>query len=733
MPPSQDQDLHVIELTELIEQGKPPVTASADSTGSGEAAQEGAAVSQGAVALSGGRGERFAESRGTEGSDTVEKADGSVASAGSGDSSAGTAQVQAPDTGTAPATDTATGDAASAWKAARPAQTRAEAGQALPETSESEASAASQVQTRSQAGTISPLMAGMLPGLVDKISGLSHECSLLHERMEQIALRQNRLDEACRLRAGSRNADSGTSDPADLESRLKALEEKASAGSANDATHEHLPAALAMRLSDCEEQLALFATREDMDREHKELLACVDNLMAQCKEEGDGLRRQMTQIEARVAAQEEQARAGASFASTDDVRQVRTVMEQCLEQQAAFKCQQEQIGAQVAGLQAGAERDRRQMESLGSALDPLRASLADLLAQRISREETESLHRDVQNRLEGLQTRLSAAEDRVNQLGSEEQTRLEALQVALSSLQQMVREQHDTLSAQIAGEREERSRALDELAFRNGEEARSRGRELEEQFTALLDARLQERSDALNVELSALNGCLAREEEREKALTTLQEQVLKARDAHAACLKDVALLQTGVGDAAARLRRLEEALAQEREERRQGLATLGTSTAENGRACREDLAGVQAMALKLAEDQSVLSARLSVAEDKLATAPSSLSQLVDSASQQVGQKVLEDLSDFIRNFVTTHTTAYEERLTGLEDRLEQSLAQEQVLRQSLEEQRRINQDLTARLQALETRVSEEALEQSAARACVRILREEIGRLLGGSR
>ena len=408
-------------------------------------------------------------------------------------------------------------------------------------------------------------------------------------------------------------------------------------------------------------------------------------------------------------------------------------MEQCLEQQAAFKCQQEQIGAQVAGLQAGAERDRRQMESLGSALDPLRASLADLLAQRISREETESLHRDVQNRLEGLQTRLSAAEDRVNQLGSEEQARLEALQAALSSLQQMVREQHDTLSAQIAGEREERSRALDELAFRNGEEARSRGRELEEQFTALLDARLQERSDALNVELSALNGCLAREEEREKALTTLQEQVLKARDAHAACLKDVALLQTGVGDAAARLRRLEEALAQEREERRQGLATLGTSTAENGRACREDLAGVQAMALKLAEDQSVLSARLSVAEDKLATAPSSLSQLVDSASQQVGQKVLEDLSDFIRNFVTTHTTAYEERLTGLEDRLEQSLAQEQVLRQSLEEQRRINQDLTARLQALETRVSEEALEQSAARACVRILREEIGRLLGGSR
>ena len=40
MPPSQDQDLHVIELTELIEQGKPSVTASAASTGSGEAAQE---------------------------------------------------------------------------------------------------------------------------------------------------------------------------------------------------------------------------------------------------------------------------------------------------------------------------------------------------------------------------------------------------------------------------------------------------------------------------------------------------------------------------------------------------------------------------------------------------------------------------------------------------------------------------------------------------------------------
>ncbi len=717
MPPSQDQDLHVIELTELIEQGKPSVTESA--------------TAQGAVALSRGTKDLHEDS-GNQSDGSAQEPDTREACASSADTAASGAESA--QTGTV--RDTASSQPV-AQAAPGPADTTEQASTAEKPGTEPAQPAQPQARGAGQPGTISPLLAGMLPGLVDKISGLSHDCALLHERMEQLSLRQSRLDEACRLRAGTRGDDGGSETLADLDNRLKALEDQAATSLAGAPAHEQFPAALATRLSDCEEQLGLFATREDMDRSHQELLACVDNLMAQCKEEGEGLRRQLVQLEARIASQEEQLRGREQCASTDDVRQVRTVMEQCLEQQADFKSQQEQICAQVAGLKADAEGDRRQMETLGSAMEPLRAELARLHAQRASLERTERLKEEVQDKLDHLQARLAASEERVNSLGLEEESRLEALQAVIAALQQMVREQHETLCAQLAGERQERTSALDALALKNGEEARNCTRELEERITVLLNEGLQERTEALSAELSSLNDRLAREEEaREKALTAMQDQLLKTQDAHAACLRDVSRLQNGASETVGQLRRLEEELGQEREERRQGLAevaTLGTGAAESGKACRAELTGVQAMALKLAEDQSVLSARLSVAEDKLAAAPSSLSQLVDSASQQVGQKVLEDLSDFIRNFVTTHTTAYEERLAGLEARLAQSLQQEQALRQSLEEQQRINQDLTARLQALEHRVSEEALEQTAARACVRILREEIGRLMGGTR
>lgn len=126
----------------------------------------------------------------------------------------------------------------------------------------------------------SPLVRGLLPGLVDKIAGLSHDIDVLRDRMEKISLRQNRLDEAHRRNASQpgAQADAGTGfvtgeELKPLAERIAALEERErdSAPKTRDADSAPITA-LDMRLSSCEEQLALCATRSELEETCRTLL-----------------------------------------------------------------------------------------------------------------------------------------------------------------------------------------------------------------------------------------------------------------------------------------------------------------------------------------------------------------------------------------------------------------------------------------------------------------------------
>lgn len=132
-------------------------------------------------------------------------------------------------------------------------------------------------------GNPSPLVPGLVPGLVEKIAGLSHDIDVLRDKMEQLSLRQNRLDEAHRRSAGQMGAGASdahfvTSEALDpivarIDARIAALEgrEQDKAGENPD---ESVPiTALDQRLSSCEEQIALCATHSELEETCRALLA----------------------------------------------------------------------------------------------------------------------------------------------------------------------------------------------------------------------------------------------------------------------------------------------------------------------------------------------------------------------------------------------------------------------------------------------------------------------------
>lgn len=124
----------------------------------------------------------------------------------------------------------------------------------------------------------SPLVRGLLPGLVDKIAGLSHDIDVLRDRMEKISLRQNRLDEAHRRNASQpgAQADAGFVTEEELKplaERIAALEERDRDSETKTRDEDSAPiTALDMRLSSCEEQLALCATRSELEETCRNLL-----------------------------------------------------------------------------------------------------------------------------------------------------------------------------------------------------------------------------------------------------------------------------------------------------------------------------------------------------------------------------------------------------------------------------------------------------------------------------
>lgn len=131
----------------------------------------------------------------------------------------------------------------------------------------------------------SPLVSGLLPGLVEKIAGLSHDIDVLRDKMEQLSLRQNRLEEAHRRNAGQAEKAGGqlgerpdanlvtssTLEP--IVARIAALEEREE-GHAREVQNETIPiTALDQRLSSCEEQIALCATHSELEETCRTLLA----------------------------------------------------------------------------------------------------------------------------------------------------------------------------------------------------------------------------------------------------------------------------------------------------------------------------------------------------------------------------------------------------------------------------------------------------------------------------
>ena len=132
-------------------------------------------------------------------------------------------------------------------------------------------------------GNPSPLVPGLVPGLVEKIAGLSHDIDVLRDKMEQLSLRQNRLDEAHRRSAGQMGAGASdahfvTSEALDpivarIDARIAALEEREQ-DKAGENPDEAVPiTALNMRVSSCEEQIALCATRSEIEETCRTLLA----------------------------------------------------------------------------------------------------------------------------------------------------------------------------------------------------------------------------------------------------------------------------------------------------------------------------------------------------------------------------------------------------------------------------------------------------------------------------
>lgn len=134
-------------------------------------------------------------------------------------------------------------------------------------------------------GNPSPLVSGLLPGLVEKIAGLSHDIDVLRDKMEQLSLRQNRLEEAHRRNAGQAEKAGGqlgerpdanlvtssTLEP--IVARIAALEEREE-GHAREVQNETIPiTALDQRLSSCEEQIALCATHSELEETCRALLA----------------------------------------------------------------------------------------------------------------------------------------------------------------------------------------------------------------------------------------------------------------------------------------------------------------------------------------------------------------------------------------------------------------------------------------------------------------------------
>ena len=152
-------------------------------------------------------------------------------------------------------------------------------------TEPSPASPTSSAKPRESApqGNPSPLVPGLVPGLVEKIAGLSHDIDVLRDKMEQLSLRQNRLDEAHRRSAGQMGAGASdahfvTSEALDpivarIDARIAALEEREQ-DKAGENPDEAVPiTALNMRVSSCEEQIALCATRSEIEETCRTLLA----------------------------------------------------------------------------------------------------------------------------------------------------------------------------------------------------------------------------------------------------------------------------------------------------------------------------------------------------------------------------------------------------------------------------------------------------------------------------
>ncbi len=617
----------------------------------------------------------------------------------------------------------------------------------------------------------SPLLAGMLPGLVERVSGLAHDLDVVRDKMEQISLRQNRIDQAQR-----RAASLGTClphaeelallvtpmlDP--LNARITALEGAledrdqdhaagtGKEGAAQDAAQQSEEGScdisgISTRLNECEEQLALCVTRADLEQTctailDKHLPAAFEEL-AQAASGREADRTETADMEDQTGQLMNQS----AHQRLDDISSRLQALENGLAAQADMAEAQcsEKLPEDMAEAVAAAEADTV-TDGCASA-QPGQAQATALLAEHEAMFE---------GRLTALETSLAGVEEGLGELAAKLARGLEDLDSLSGRMQAVESSLASVLARDAAAAASEKNEAEDiaALAVRldSLESWRAEEAVLREGLAESLADRAQELAALRRDAAGAGEGLVRRLDALEDTLAALTA----AQEADQAAAGESA--QNGAGeDLARRLQALEDTLAalteaQEAEKAAVVEAAQNAAGAEEGLARRlqalEDrLAALteaqeaardaaQAAAVEAAQSaagaEESLARRLEALEDRLAavTAAQEAAREAEKTAEAVreaGQAAASPASLELLDKLAERQAGQDAELAALRESQTSARNSLNAVQETLSSKCDV---LASRMAALEELLGEEHLERVAARACIRVLREEIASIM----
>lgn len=604
----------------------------------------------------------------------------------------------------------------------------------------------------------SPLLAGMLPGLVERVSGLAHDLDVVRDKMEQISLRQNRIDQAQR-----RAASLGTClphaeelallvtpmlDP--LNARITALEGAledrvqdrvqdhaagtGKEGAAHDAAQNAAQqpeegscdiSGISTRLNECEEQLALCVTRADLEQTctailDKHLPAAFEEL-AQAASGREADRTETADMEDQTGQLMNQS----AHQRLDDISSRLQALENGLAAQADMaeaQCSEklpEDMAEAVAA--AGADTGADTVTAGCASAQPGQAQATALLA------EHEAIF---EGRLTALETSLAGVEEGLGELAAKLARGLEDLDSLSGRMQAVESSLASVLARDAAAAASEKNEAEDiaALAVRldSLENWRAEEAVLREGLAESLADRAQElaalRRDAAGAgeglvrRLDALEDTLA-------ALTAAQEAAHDAaQEADQAADRESAQNAADAGeDLAGRLQALEDRLA---------AVTAAQNAAQEAARDAAQAAAVEA-AQNAAGAEEGLARRLEALEDRLAalTAAQEAAREAEKtaeAAREAGQAAASPASLELLDKLAERQAGQDAELAALRESQTSARNSLSAVQETLSSKCDV---LASRMAALEELLGEEHLERVAARACIRVLREEIASIM----